>query len=67
MVADYDVVLLVSPSLALLRRYDEACRQHSTAFFGAASRGACSFFFADLQSHTYASTVRPRVPPWLFS
>lgn len=56
-VADYDVVLLVSPSLDLLRRWDEACRQQNTAFFGAASRGACSFFFVDLQTHTFASTV----------
>jgi hypothetical protein len=56
-VAGYDVVLLVSPSLALLQRWDEACRQQSIAFFGAASRGACSFFFVDLQTHTYSSTV----------
>ena len=54
--AGYDVVLLVSPSLALLQRWDEACRQQNIAFFGAASRGACSFFFVDLQTHTYAST-----------
>ena len=57
-VASYDVVLLVSPSLALLQRWDEACRQQNIAFFGAASRGACSFFFVDLQTHTYSSTVR---------
>lgn len=56
-VAGYDVVLLVSPSLALLQRWDEACRQQSIAFFGAASRGACSFFFVDLQTHTFSSTV----------
>jgi hypothetical protein len=56
-VANYDVVLLVSPSLALLQRWDEACRQQSIAFFGAASRGACSFFFVDLQAHTFSSTV----------
>lgn len=117
-VMGFDVVLLVSPSLALIRRWDEACRQqvsaHSDdvwpvlfstiihtiaywkalirytlclcsmlaylepiqpvplsflfqlecvfseqdiAFFGAASRGACSFFFVDLSTHTFASTV----------
>jgi len=51
------VLLLVSPSLALLRRYDEACRGHGVAFFGAASRGAASFLFANLHTHTFASTV----------
>ena len=51
------VVLLVDQSLKRQQLWDEACTKHGTAFYSAAARGTCAYFFANLQLHTFAPLV----------
>ena len=57
LLSKFQVVLLVSPSLALISTWDEACASVGVAFFGGCSRGAVSFLFADLGECTYTQQV----------
>lgn len=49
----YQVVLLVDQSLDRQQAWDQACTAHGTAFYSAASRGTCTYFFANLHQHTF--------------
>lgn len=51
--ATMQVVLLVDQSLQRQQQWDMACTQHGVAFYSAAARGTCAYFFANLQLHTY--------------
>ncbi|KAL0044863.1 hypothetical protein WJX82_000476 [Trebouxia sp. C0006] len=52
-VASYQVVLLVDQSLERQQAWDQACTAHGAAFYSAASRGTCTYFFANLHNHTF--------------
>ena len=54
----YQVVLLVDQSLERQQAWDQACTAHGAAFYSAASRGTCTYFFANLHKHTFTPLVR---------
>lgn len=51
------VVLLVDQSLERQQAWDTACTACGTAFYSAASRGACTYLFANLHQHTFTPLV----------
>ena len=50
--------MLVDQSLDRQQAWDQACTAHGTAFYSAASRGTCTYFFANLHQHTFTPLVR---------
>lgn len=59
------VVLLVDESLERQQAWDEACTAHGTAFYSAASRGACTYLFANLHLHTFTPLVSGSIDKFL--
>ncbi len=51
-------MLLVDESLERQQQWDQACTAHGAAFYSAASRGTCTYFFANLHQHSFAPLVR---------
>jgi hypothetical protein len=58
----FDAVLVVGRSLESLAAFDAAARKHRVAFYGAASRGTTSFFFADLHRYEVPLLTGMRIP-----
>ena len=53
----WQVVLLVDQSLERQQAWDAACTTSGTAFYSTASRGACTYLFANLHQHTFTPLV----------